>query len=162
MVKQIIFMGNNGAGRHAWNIDAHVGLRAPNNRADVDLVQLAYLAMSQNPKLNLGAEQRDALAQLKVGQPCTGAADDPLVRIIQIHQKNRGGTQDGKVSPIATQSGVYQDKGAHLYMMVVLNNNLLDMIPFGYPRIDQHKDCPPTLKKAILESYDLPGFLALQ
>ena len=161
MVKQIIFTGGKD-GRHAWNIDAQVGLNSPNKAADVELVQLAYVMMSRNGKVNLAQDQRNLISQLKVGDRCAGTPDDLLVRIIRNHQRVRGGTQDGKVSPITTTTGIYLEKGSHVYMLVILNNNLLDGMPFLYPRVDQHPDCPINLKKAILETYGLPGFLALE
>lgn len=160
MVDQIIFTGNSGTGRHAWNIGSHVGLGAPNKPEDVELVQFAYLMMSRNRRAVIPPALTEAPTGLRVGQRCEGTPDDPLVRIIRVHQQHRGGTQDGRVSPIKTTSGFYQEQGQHGYMLVVLNNNLLALTPFIYPRLDQHPECPGNLKKAILESYDLPGFLA--
>jgi 7-keto-8-aminopelargonate synthetase-like enzyme len=34
-------------------------------------------------------------------------------------------------------------------MLTTLENNILDMMPNDYPRIDKHPSCPPALKAAV-------------
>jgi hypothetical protein len=154
MVKQITF-----SGIHAWNIEANVGLSSPNKTLDVQLVQFGYLMMSINPKNVLQDFEREALAGMKVGQPCNGTPSDPLVKVIIAHQRSRGGVQDGKVSVISTASGAYVQGGKFTYILAALCNNMRQMAIVTYPRIDQHELCPFELKKAVFESYGNPGFL---
>jgi hypothetical protein len=154
MVKAIVF-----SSVHAWNIEANVGLHAPNQLLDVQLVQFGYLMMSMDPQARLQSFEREALAGLQVGPRCTGMPDDPLVKVIIAHQRSRGGVQDGRVSVIATASGSYTEGGTFTYIMAVLNNNMRHMAPAAYPRIDQDPRCPVDLRRAVAQIYGLPGFL---
>jgi hypothetical protein len=150
MVKQLTFHNNEGIPVHGWNIDKHVGAGAPNDLIDVQLVQFGYLMMSRNPRLVKTPEDMALFNAVKLGAPCTGREDDPLVRLIRHAQKKRGGTQDGVVSPIKSASGDYGNKA---YILTTLNSHTQCLMPDAYPRIDQHKDCPPLLKAAVQKSY---------
>src|SRR5262245_13266160 len=135
--------------RFFWNIDANVGAASPNIQDDVELIQFGYLLMSQAPAQP--ADLKAVLAQVKVGVPCTGSADDPLVKAIRAHQAAIGGTQDGHVSKIKTSSGVYLDPaGEHVFMLIRIVNNIFDATPNDFPRIDKHPKCPPALKASVL------------
>ena len=151
MVKQLTIHNNEGIPVHGWNIDKHVGAGAPNDLIDVQLVQLGYLMMGRNPRLVKTPEDMALFNAVKLGAPCTGREDDPLVRLIRHAQKKRGGTQDGKVSPIKTASGDYSSTNS--YILTNLNAHTQCLMPDTYPRIDQHIDCPPALKSAVKASY---------
>jgi hypothetical protein len=138
-----------GVQKFFWNLDANVGLASPNKTDDVQLVQLAYSIRAR--RLDLHPASKAAFAAVKVGAPCTGREDDPLVRAIRAHQRDRGGTQDGRVSTIRTTNGVYHDSGGeHSYMLTALINNIFDAMPDDFPRIDKHPSCPPALKASVL------------
>jgi hypothetical protein len=133
-----------------WNIDANVGLRSPNNTDDVQLAQLGYSIMATSPKVP--PELKSAAAAVKLGVPCTGLEDDPLVRAIRAHEKTHGGTQDGYVSVIRTNNGVYHDSGgAHAFLLTAIVNNIFDAMPGDFPRIDKHPSCPAALKASVLK-----------
>ncbi|MDR6873384.1 hypothetical protein J2Y55_004408 [Bosea sp. BE125] len=137
----LIVMKKNGFGTPIWNISANVGLASPNQADDVQLVQFGYYATLINPNTKLTAEQQDLYSKIVLGQPCNGTASDPLVAAIRAHQKVRGGPQDGHVSPI--KGGTSYDGGKHTFMMLALNNNMSDVAPDVFPRIDKHPKCPP-------------------
>jgi hypothetical protein len=136
----IIVWKKNGISTLSWNISANVGLASPNRLDDVQLVQFGYYAMLINPSSKLNAEQRDVFSKIVLGQPCDGTANDPLVAAIRAHQKVRGGTQDGHVSPMRA-GGSYD--GHNTFIMIALNNNMRDAVPGSFPRIDKHPKCPP-------------------
>jgi len=150
MVSPMLIQGTGGS-KFFWNVDANVGAASPNNTDDVQLVQFGYFF-----KANAAAtppEIRPILAQVKVGIPCTGLEDDPLVKAIRAHQRTRAGTQDGHVSVIKTSNGVYFDAtGGHAFMLISIVNNLFDAMPADFPRIDKHPQCPAALKATILAS----------
>ena len=134
-----------------WNIDANVGPGCPNKIEDVHLVQLAYASAAMNPAL--APAERAVYAQVVVGAPYMGGANDPLTIAIRTHQKSRGGTQDGHVSPIGP-SGSY---GPMSYMLIPLNNNIRNSVSNPcWPRIDQHPKCSPILKEAVKRQLEIP------
>jgi len=144
-----ILLKKSGEQKFFWNIDANVGFRSANKTDDVQLVQLAYSVRAT--RSDIPAESKRAFAAVKIGAPCTGLGDDPLVVAIRVHQKDRGGTQDGHVSVIHTSNGVYHDSGGdHLFMLAALVNNIFDAMPADFPRIDKHPSCPPALKASVL------------
>jgi hypothetical protein len=150
MVKQLTVHNNEGLPVHGWNVEKHVGANAPNDLVDVQLVQLGYLMMGRNPRLQKTPEDMAFFNAVKLGAPCTGREDDPLVRLIRHHQKKRGGPQDGRISPIKTASGDYGDKS---FILTNLNAHTQCLMPDTFPRIDLHQDCPPALRKAVKASY---------
>lgn len=129
--------------RFFFNIDANVGLNSPNKEEDVQLVQMGYFAASTNPETP--ADLKPIYAKVTPGAAYKGDANDPLTVAIIAHQKSRGGTQDGHVSVIR---GVTYD-GAHTYMLTALNNNLIDLQPADFPRLDKHAKCPQVLRAAV-------------
>jgi hypothetical protein len=141
--------------RPAFNIDGHVGLKAPNIDDDVALVQLAYHFRAKSG-LGTPEEQRAAL-RIRPGDICSGNEDDPLVIAIRAHQKARGGTQDGRVSPVQG-GGLYVDAGgSHTYMLTALVNNIADGCPEIYPRLDKLGElCPSALAEAVIDACVIP------
>jgi hypothetical protein len=133
-----------------WNVGAKVGLASPNKAADVQLVQFAYRLMLVNLS-GIPADLKAGIAKIQLGAICTGRADDPLVQTIVIHQKGRGGTQDGLVS-VFNSTGLYVDSsGPHVHMLIILNNNIRDQMPDDYPRLDKHPLCPAGLKAEVIK-----------
>jgi hypothetical protein len=153
MVKPVV-LRKNGVPSIIWNIEANVGLNSPNRQDDVELVQLGYVAMLSNPKTSNTPEEREAYGRIRPGSPCTGRADDPLVTAIKVHQRVRGGSQDGHVSPfVETASGTYD--GVHAFMIIPLLNNLSDVLPGIFPRLDRHASCPSTLRTRVAKACTL-------
>lgn len=139
--------------RFYWNIDGNVGLNSPNKNDDVQLVQFGYSLMA---KTEMNPAFKAALAAVKVGTPCTGREDDPLVRAIRAHEVVHGGAQDGRVSVIPSSAGVYTDAGGrHAFLLISIVNNMFDAQPNDFPRIDKHPSCPALLKAAIIEKCTL-------
>jgi hypothetical protein len=132
-----------------WNIDAKVGVNAPNRSVDVQLVQLGYRAVFKSP-FNAGRltpAEVDAYINIQPGAICSGREDDPLVQAIRAHEQSRGGTQDGVVSPLGQGHIVYTDAaGPHALILVALNNSLKDMLGDAYPHIEKHPECPGELR----------------
>ena len=149
----LIVLKKKGISTPFWNISANVGLASPNRADDVQLVQFGYYATLINPKSGINAEQREAYGKIVLGQPCNGSASDPLVAAIQAHQKTRGGAQDGHVSPI--MGGSSYDGGKHTFIMIALNNNMSDVMPDTFPRVDRHSKCPALVAAFIQASCKL-------
>jgi len=130
-----------------WNIEAHVGPGCPNKTEDVHLVQLGYAS----GVLNAAVSYAESLIFRTVtpGAAYKGDANDPLTLAIKIHQRTRGGTQDGRVSPIG-QTGNY---GTHSWMLMPINNWIRNEITNGqWPRIDHHPKCTAVLRDAVHRS----------
>jgi hypothetical protein len=151
MVQTLIASGPKGS-KFFWNIDAKVGVGAPNRATDVHLVQFGYFAMLRSPKNvhSLSAAERDAFGKIALGKPCNGTENDPLVRAIRAHEASRGGTQDGVVSELKPGHIVYTDgAGKHSLVLVALNNSMRDLMAGRYPRIDLNESCPGDLKNFV-------------
>jgi hypothetical protein len=148
MVSGLIATSDKGS-KFFWNIDAKVGVKAPNKSIDVQLVQLGYRAILKSP-VNAGkltAAEVDAYSKIKPGALCTGREDDPLVQAIRAHESSRGGTQDGVVTPLSQGHVVYTDAGVTRgLILVALNNSLKDVLGDTYPHIEKHAECPNDLK----------------
>jgi hypothetical protein len=150
MVSPVLLKTSRGS-KFFWNIDANVGAASPNKTEDVQLVQLGYSILST--AVNQSASLKAISAKVQVGATCTGRDDDPLVKAIRAHQAERGGTQDGHVSTIKTQNGVYFDSsGGHTFMLTALINIIFDAQPADFPRIDKLPACPPALKAVVVAS----------
>jgi hypothetical protein len=78
------------------------------------------------------------------------------VRAIRTHQGRRGGIQDGHVSVIAANGGVYPyGTGVVGFMLIALVNNIFDAMPANFPRLDKHKACPPALRASVVKACTL-------
>lgn len=130
-------------GRFYWNVDAHVGPGCPNKMDDVQLVQFGYWCMGNNPKTPASPADRALFAAVTPGAPYSGAPGDPLTLAIKRHQALRGGTQDGRVSPMQANQG-------YNWIISSLSNNISNYLMQQWPRIDQHAKCPPALRPVIL------------
>lgn len=128
--------------RFFWNVDSHVGQGCPNKPDDVQLVQFGYYCMARNPAANLTPQEKAAYKTIVPGAPYSGAANDPLTIAIKAHQASRGGTQDGRVSPIQNASGSYGEKA---WMIVPLVNNIKDVNRQVWPNIQKAHKCPSGL-----------------
>lgn len=137
-------------GQLFWTVTAAVGRSAPNKQEDVDFVQFGFHAMADNPKSRVDAELKATIKAIKTGTACLGREDDPLVRsIVMLETKNKR-LLDGIVSVVKGDTGSYSDRtGKHHFLCIVLCNNLIDMSPDIYPRLDMYKTCPPGLKTAV-------------
>jgi hypothetical protein len=138
--------------RFWWNIDAKVGLNAPNNIFDVQLVQMGYVAILENPR-NIGLmtkAEKDAFTEITPGEVCTGREDDVLVQAIRAHEAHRGGTQDGCVSPLS-QSHLTYVAGGHEFTLILraMNNSFRTILGDQFPRIDQLAECPGGLQQVV-------------
>jgi hypothetical protein len=130
-----------------WNLSGDVGQGKRNQLDDVELVRLGYFSMKTDPKAQrfLTQRERTALAMLR----SEGAFDRDLDECIRAHEESRGGTQDGFVSVMrytVANNASYDHK--HKWIIVVLNNNMIDMIP-EYPRIDLSDNAGPALTKSV-------------
>ncbi|MCP4561304.1 MAG: hypothetical protein GY873_18790 [Bosea sp.] len=144
-MEPVVLTNSSGLKRIFWNLTANVGVRSPNQREDVQFVQFGYFAMANSSK-NQNSQLKAVFAAVQIGAEYSGQEDDPLTRAIRAHQKERGGVQDGHVSVM--RSILYS--GTTSFMAIALNNNLLDLIPDYYPRLDRHPKCPPRVREAVL------------
>lgn len=145
MVCPTVLKGTRGP-RFFFNLDGKVGPRCPNRLDDVQLVQFGYYAMARS--VNALPDEQPVFMRVTPGAMYTGAPDDPLTLAIKLHQAHRGGTQDGCVSALHLGQAPSYD-GAHSFMLIPLQNNIRDMMPADYPRLDKHSACPPALRAAV-------------
>lgn len=125
-----------------WNVDAHVGPGCPNRPDDVQLVQLGYYAMARSTSPEVDPKARLVYMGVTPGAPYSGALTDPLTHAIKTQQALRGGTQDGRVSPIQNASGVY---GSQTWMLIPLCNCIYDYFPRAWPLLHKMQGCPGIL-----------------
>jgi hypothetical protein len=78
------------------------------------------------------------------GAPYTGGPADPLTIAIKLHQKHRGGVQDGRISP-AQQTLTYD------WMILALSNNVSSYLASTWPRIEHHPKCPAALAASVIK-----------
>lgn len=142
--------------RFWWTVHAHVGPGCPNKIEDVQLVQLGYFCKASSQKDGSNPAQKAIYAKVVPGAVYSGKLDDPLTIAIKTHQQHRGGTQDGRVSPIGNSVGMYD--GQHIWMVMALSNAILEVIKANWPRLDSHPKCPAALKGAVERVFleDLP------
>ena len=133
-----------------WNLDANVGPGCPNKTEDVQLVQLGYFCMSNNPKVSVPPEERAAYAAVTPGAPYTAAPDDPLTIAIKLHQKRRGTIPDGRVSSIKNSTGFYD--GTSEWMIMALDNNIADALGEAWPHLNKHPRCPGPLRDTAIQT----------
>ena len=146
MVSPIIINGSAGP-RFFFNLDGNVGPNSPNRPDDVQFVQLGYLAASRNPKVKATQAARELFAKVVPGTPYNGAPNDPLTLAISAHEAGRGGPRDGHVSVVRGGTGSYD--GTHSYIVISLNNNLIDTMLDDFPRIDKNAQCPAELRLRV-------------
>jgi hypothetical protein len=135
-------------GRFCFNVDSHVGPGCPNKTDDVQLVQFGYYCMTRSNYAPFGLTPAE-MAIIKTvvpGAPYTGSPTDPLTLSIKAHQRARGGTQDGRVSPFTNASGFY---GEQTWMIISLVVNIIIVYSELYPRLDKAPNCPPVLAATV-------------
>jgi hypothetical protein len=129
----------------SWTVGAHVGPGAPNHRSDVELVQFGYFCLAQIPVARPASFQA-AIKAVQPGAPYHGAPQDPLTIAIREHQKDRGGVQDGRVSPIQRNDLMYADH--KIWMIVALSNAMRIITAQTWPMLHRARNCPPALAEA--------------
>lgn len=140
-----------GGSQFMWNLSANVGLSSPNNQDDVEFVQLALTQMARRGSFDSAPAVKTACGRIVLGQSCTGRRGDGLVdAIIELQRAAKRGVQDGHVSVINNPSGTYTERGiTAAFLMAFLNNNLSDLVPDKYPRLDGIPECPQNLKVSV-------------
>lgn len=131
-----------------WNLSRNVGRTQPNILDDVELVRFGYYCMSLNPKSGIRSKMK---AELDAMKPAGAYAAD-LQKVIDAHQKLRGGTQDGHVSVgrgNITNTEFYD--GKHSWIIAGLNNHMVDICRDIYPRIDKHLQSGPEITRKVKE-----------
>lgn len=150
---RIFTVNGSGFDFFSWNIESNVGLRSPNKKTDVELVQFGYFAFAAGSKGN--PKLKPFAAKVVPGASYTGAPDDPLTVAIIQHQKIRGGTQDGHVSPMHGKTQFYgASDGPHSFMLTILVNNMRALMGPDFPRIDRHPKCPLGLRASIRAAFE--------
>jgi len=153
-----ILLNYRGKKRFFWNVDGHVGPGCANRDEDVQLVQFGFFCMAKNPKglVRFTAAEQAIVKSVVVGAKYSGGPSDPLTLAIRAHQRMRGGTQDGRVSPIQNLSGTYE--GHQTWMIVSLSNQILDANPGQWPMLHRMEKCPPALAEVSRICLEATGF----
>lgn len=146
-------MPSSSSGRGApffYNIDEHVGTGRANFPEDVEFVRFGYFALREAKSAKSAQARADLAAELAGLRP-SGGFDTDLEAVIRAHERVRGGTQDGCVSPmrgyLSANHGTYDHK--HSWIMVILNNWMIDLLGDRYPRLDAHGSCGPLLRSRM-------------
>lgn len=128
------------------NLSANVGRGQPNKIDDVELVRFAYYCarVSATPP-GFVKTMRAELMVLRT----RGAYGLDLEKVIIGHQKIRGGTQDGYISPEKPGATGERYDGKNTWMITVLNNNILDVCKDIWPRLDRHEIAGLELSKRL-------------
>jgi hypothetical protein len=139
-------------GRFLYNLDADAGKGSPKRRDDVELVRFGYFCIKVSSKLQARIPPRmnTALESLQAQGPFL----PDLQVVIDAHQADRGGTQDGKVSvgkPQLTQDFNYD--GTHSWTIFRLCMSMIDRLPNQYPRIDLDEKSGLTISKKVRELF---------
>lgn len=143
VIAVVEFQGN----AFRWNLSANVGPGQRNALDDVELVRFGYICLKQNLRFPPNPLLLPSLNKMRP----FGPFDQDLAEVISVHQNARGGTQDGIVSVAkissTSKSELYDRRNA--WIIVSLNNNMLDVADDIYPRIDKHPQSGPTLSLKV-------------
>lgn len=139
-------------GHFTWNVESHVGPGCPNKSDDVQLVQFGYYCVAHlpSPPPNCTPADMAIFKAVVPGAPYSGSPSDPLTLAIKTHQRQRGGTQDGRVSPCTGASGSY---GETTWMILALVGRMMDLYSQVYPRLDKCPGCPAALAAASKKTF---------
>jgi hypothetical protein len=140
-----------------WTVGNYVGPYCVNSPGDVQLVQFGYFCMAAN-----GAAIDPALLQLAAlivpGEPYSGTSTDKLSRCILRHQQVRGGTVDGRVSPIPNAAAFNAAATAAPWMLIPLNTHISITLGAMWPNLPSHPACPYVLAYEVFVATLLPYF----
>jgi len=141
--------------RFYWNVDRQVGVGGANKVEDVQLVQLGYFCMAALKSAQVPAEMIAAAAKVQPGESYGGGPNESLSVAIRLHQKLRGGVQDGVVSSASNTQGQY---APHLFWMIIsLDQNIADVLGENWPHLDKHPKCPAALSAAVKTTFKILG-----
>lgn len=134
-----------------FNISKAVGVGCPNDRVDVELVQLGYYCSAINPANPAPASAKEIWKRIRPGEPYSGALNDPLTKSIEADEIRRGVKPDGHVSRMHGGGNTYAAgaRGREPFLIVGLCNNISDVMQSVYPRIDLDSRCPSNLAAYI-------------
>lgn len=147
MVKPVIL--HSGNGHFLWNLSNDVGPNCANNQDDVELVRFGIFCLGTNPTFqgDINIKARCAMV------PLLGGFDQNLADLIKLLQQARGGTQDGKVSPMKDGDGFYD--GSHKWMIFNFNIHMFQVVGALWPRIDLHHATSARLTEVIKTVFTL-------
>ena len=141
--------------RFYWNVERHVGVGGANKVDDVQLVQMGYFCMAALKSSEVPADMLAAAAKIQPGESYGGGPGENLSVAIRLHQKLRGGAQDGVISPATNTQGTY---APHLFWMIIsLDHNIADIVKENWPHLDQHPKCPAALAEAVKTTFRILG-----
>ncbi|MEI7686748.1 MAG: hypothetical protein WCL32_17150 [Planctomycetota bacterium] len=129
-----------------FNISNAVGVGSPNDRIDVELVQLGYFCSALNPANTASPDVKAIWRLVKPGAGYSGLPTDPLSKAIEEHERSKGIKVDGHISRM--HGGLRYNggpRGSEPFLLVALCNNIFDVMADVYPRIDLDKRCPGNL-----------------
>jgi len=135
-----------------WNLTNGVGMEAPNNPDDVQLVQFGFLCMGLPNSTIQDPEIRRLFSQVHPGSPYHATATDVLTRAIAALEVDRQTTtRDRRVNPFPEGSATYQDStGQHPYLIGYLLNAIHRAVGAAlWPRLDRDPRCPPLVQQAV-------------
>ena len=141
--------------RFYWNVEHQVGVGGANAVDDVQLVQLGYFCMAALKSSEVAPEMIALASKINPGDPYGGKPDEPLSAAIKLHQKLRGGVQDGVVSAANNSAGQYAPQ--LFWMIVSLDQNVADVLGSNWPHIDRHPKCPSALKSSAQVVFRILG-----
>jgi hypothetical protein len=133
-----------------FNISNAVGIASPNDKIDVELVQLGYYCSAINIANTYPPDVKAIWRTVKPGAGYMGSPTDPLTKAIEAHERARGVKLDGHVSRM--HGGLRYNggpRGKEPFLLSALCNNIFDILSDVYPRIDLDKRCPSILAAHI-------------
>lgn len=141
--------------RFYWNVDHRVGVGGANKTEDVHLVQLGYFCMALVKNSEVPQELLAAASKIKPGDPYSGKPDEDLSVVIKLHQKIRGGVQDGVISPATNAQGQYTP---HIFWMIIsLDQNVAEQLAGDWPHLDKHPSCTSALSAVAKTTFRMLG-----
>lgn len=148
-----IHTGTNNNDSFIWNLTLPVGTGQPNKIDDVELVRLGYFWSMKVPAFN-SAPGGQKLMSMITNLGTRGGFVPLLGEIIVEHEKVRGGTQDGKITP--ARGHITEYDANHSWIIVKLSKNISFVFPGIFPRLDLIENCGPELRIKILKIFSLP------
>lgn len=133
-----------------WNIDGNVGRNSPNKPEDVEFVRFGYACMGP-----LGGQVPAELSQVIARMSPSGGYGADLQAVIDLHEKLRGGAQDGHVSRVPPATTVNTYDGKHAWIVLALNTAIRQSDPTTYPRLDRSPKSGPLISDRAKKMFNV-------
>ena len=130
-----------------FNVDSSVGHKGANSSPEDILLVQFLIRKAGDSSPNLPPHQRERMRNVAPTGVCDPETIDGIRAVQETMRESHPGTiVDGKVSPARGYR-----YGAGIWTIVSLNVTIRKRFPQVWPRLQDFADCPPLVKKRVVE-----------